>query len=54
MLELSYSRQSFKVNTKSWYGSMNLVQMDILEAFATLQYAVIVVAVEIESKFMKL
>ena len=43
-----------KVNTKFWYGVMNLVQMNILEAYAILQYLVIVVAVEIESKVMKL
>ena len=29
---------------------MNLVQMNILEAYAILQYSVIVVAVEIKSK----
>ena len=29
---------------------MNLIQMNILEAYAILQYLVIVVAVEIESK----
>ena len=40
---------SFKGNTKFWYGVMNLVQMNILEAYAILQYSVIVVAVEIES-----
>ena len=33
---------------------MNLVQMNILEEYAILQYSVIVVAVEIESKVMKL
>ena len=33
---------------------MNLVQMNILEAYATLQYSVNIVAVEIESKVMKL
>ena len=33
---------------------MNLVQMNILEAYAILQYSVVVVAVEIESKVMKL
>ena len=43
-----------KGNTKFWYGVMNLVQMKILEAYAILQYSVIVVAVEIESKVMKL
>ena len=43
-----------KGNTKFWYGVMNLVQMNILEAYAILQYSVIVVAVEIESKVMKL
>ena len=40
--------------TKFWYGVMNLVQMNILEAYTILQYSVIVVAVEIESKVMKL
>ena len=43
-----------KGNTKFWYGVMNLVQMNILEAYAILQYSVIVVAVEIESKVMTL
>ena len=43
-----------KGNTKFWYGVMNLVQMNILEAYAILQYLVIVVAVEIESEVMKL
>ena len=43
-----------KGNTKFWYGVMNLVQMNILEAYAILQYSVIVVAVKIESKVMKL
>ena len=33
---------------------MNLVQINILEAYAFLQYSLIAVAVEIESKFMKL
>ena len=33
---------------------MNLVQMNILEEYVTLQYSVIVVAVEIDSKGMKL
>ena len=33
---------------------MNLVEMNILEAYAILQYSVIVVTVEIESKVMKL
>ena len=38
-----------------WYGVMNLVQMNILEAYyAIVQYSMIVVAVEIESKGMKL
>ena len=32
---------------------MNLVQMNILEAYAILQYSVIVVTVEIESKVVK-
>ena len=44
----------FKGNTKFWYGVMNLVQMNILEAYTILQYSVIVVAVEIDSKVMKL
>ena len=43
-----------KGNTKFRYGVMNLVQMNILEAYAIIQYSVIVVAVEIESKVMKL
>ena len=33
---------------------MNLVQINILEAYAFLQYSVIVVVVEIDSKVMKL
>ena len=45
---------SVKGNTKFWYGVMNLVQMNILEAYAILQYSEIVVEVEIESKVMKL
>ena len=40
----------FKGITKFWYGVMNLVQINILEAYAFLQYSLIVVAVEIESK----
>ena len=44
----------FKGNTKFWYGVVNLVQMNILEAYAILQYSLIVVAVEIDSKVMKL
>ena len=32
---------------------MNLVQMNILEAYEILQYSVIVVAAEIESKVIK-
>ena len=36
-------------NTKFWYGVTNLVQISILEAYAILQYSMIVVAVEIES-----
>ena len=28
-----------KGNTKFWYGVMNLVQMNILEAYAILQYS---------------
>ena len=43
-----------KGNTKFWYEVMNLVQMNILEAFAILQYSAIVVAVEIESKVMQI
>ena len=42
----------FKGNAKFWYGVMNLVQMNILEAYAILQYSVNVVAVEIDSKVM--
>ena len=41
-----------KGNTKFWYGVMNLVQMNMLEAI--LQYSVIVVAVEIKSNVMEL
>ena len=41
-------------NTKYWYGVMNLAKMNVLEAYAILQYSVIVVAVEIKSKVMKL
>ena len=40
--------------TKFWYGVMNLVQINILEAYAFLQCSLIVVAVEIKSKVMKL
>ena len=40
---------SIKGITKFWYGVMNLVQMNILQAYAILQYLMIVVAVEIES-----
>ena len=36
--------------TKFWYGVMNLVQMNILEAYAILQYSMIIVAVEIVNK----
>ena len=43
-----------KGNTKFWNGVMNLVQMNILEAYTILQYSVIVVAVEIDSEVMKL
>ena len=43
-----------KGNTKFWYGVMNLVQINISEAYAILQYSVIVVAVETESKVMKI
>ena len=43
-----------KGNPKFLYGVMNLVQMNILEAYAVSQYSVIVVAVEIESNVMKL
>ena len=43
-----------KGNTKFWYGVMNLVQINILKAYVILQYSVIVVAVKIESKLMKL
>ena len=43
-----------KGNTKFWYGVMNLVQINILEVYAILRYSVIIVAVEIESKVMKL
>ena len=51
---LSLSSLFIKGNTKFWYGVMNLVQMNILEAYTILQYSVIVFAVEIESKVMKL
>ena len=37
--------------TKFWYGVMNLVQMNILEAYAILQYSG---SVGIESKVMTL
>ena len=40
--------------TKFWYGVMNLVQINILEAYTFLQYSLIVVPVEIESKVKKL
>ena len=43
-----------KGNTKFWYGVVNMVQVNILEAYAILQYSLIVVAVEIDSKVMKL
>ena len=49
-----FSFFSVKGNTKFWYWVMNLVQNNILEAYAILQYSVIVVAVEIEYKVMKL
>ena len=39
-----------KGNTKFRYGVMNLVQMNILKAYAILQCSMISVAVEIESK----
>ena len=45
---LSKVLQSFGI------GVMNLVQMNILEAYAILQYSMIVVAVEIKSEVMKL
>ena len=47
-------REALKGITKFWYGVMNLVQINILEAYAFLQYTLIVVAVKIESKVMKL
>ena len=40
--------------TKFWYGVMNFVQINILEAYAFLQYSLIIVPVKIESKVMKL
>ena len=40
-------RCDLKGNTKFWDGVMNLVQMNILEAYVILQYSVFVVAVEI-------
>ena len=43
-----------KGNTKFWYVVMNLVRINILKAYVILQYSVTVVAVEIESKVMKL
>ena len=49
-----YFQHGLKGITKFWYGVMNLVQINILEAYAFLQYTLIVVAVEIESKVMKL
>ena len=49
-----YMKYHIKGNTKFWYGVMNLDQMNILEAYAILQYSVIVVVCEIESKVMKL
>ena len=54
LVSLSIRCAMFKGNTKFWYGVMNLVQMNILEAYTILQYSVIVVAVEIDSKVMKL
>ena len=39
----------FKGITKFWYGVMNLVQINIFEAYAILQYSMMVVAVEIDS-----
>ena len=45
---------SFKGITQFWYGVMNLVRINIVEAYAILQYSVIVVAIEIESKVTKL
>ena len=47
-------RRELKGFTKFWYGAMNLVQINILKAYAILQYSVIVVVAEIESKVMKL
>ena len=51
---LSNMRDMLKGNTKFWYGVMHLVGMNISEAYAIQQYSVIAVAVEIESKLMKL
>ena len=49
------SNSSFvKGNTKFWYWVVNLFQINILEAYAIQQYLLIVVAVEIDSKVMKL
>ena len=52
--EWDMSELSIKGITKFWNGVMNLVQIIILEAYAFLQYSLTVVAVEIESKVMKL
>ena len=46
--------KTIKGNTKFWYGVMNSVQMNILEAYAILQYSMIVVAVEINKSTINL
>ena len=51
---LKEEKKHLKGITKFWYGVMDLVQINILEAYGFLQYSLIVVAVEIESKVMKL
>ena len=51
---LEFGNVHLKGNTKFWYGVINLVQMNILQAYAILQKSGIVVAVDIESKVMKL
>ena len=44
ILNFLHTVEPLKGNTKFWYGVMNLVQMNILEAYAIIQYSVIVVS----------
>ena len=54
MLNETLSFASLKVIQSFGMGVMNLVQINLLEAYAILQYSVIVFAVIIESQVMKL